>query len=213
VIGAKWIDETQKWQVSIRRTDGRELVVSNRIETAGEIGETLVEECDIFINATGFVNDWRWPSIPGRQRFLGEMLHSAAWDRQTNLRGKTVALIGNGSSGIQILPAIIDEVDKVYLFIRSPTWVTAPFAQKYAGKEGSNFHFSAAQQKRWAENPDEYLKYRREVEAELSDRFRLYLKDAQEQKVAKDFSVQQMSAKLATKPEILKLLLPTFAVG
>jgi cation diffusion facilitator CzcD-associated flavoprotein CzcO len=51
VIGARWIQETQKWQVISKRTDGRRNVVSSFGITDGEIGEDIVEECDIFINA------------------------------------------------------------------------------------------------------------------------------------------------------------------
>lgn len=213
VLGAKWIEEKQKWEVQVRKTDGRDLVVCSRGITDGEVGETFVEECDVFINATGFVNDWKWPDIPNRDKFQGQMLHSAAYDTKANLVGKTVALIGNGSSGVQILPAIIDQVEKVYVYIRSPTWVTAGFAQKFAGPGGSNIIFTNEQKHHWAENPGDYLKYRKDVENELNGRFRLYLKDSAEQQVAKDFSLKQMESKLAAKPDLLKLLLPDFAVG
>ncbi|KAK5447970.1 hypothetical protein LTS15_009469 [Exophiala xenobiotica] len=110
VLGAKWIEEKQKW----------DHVVCSRGITDGEVGETFVEECDVFINATGFVCDWKWPDIPNRNQFQGQMLHSAAYDTKANLVGKTVALIGNGSNGVQILPAIIDQVEKVYVYIHVP---------------------------------------------------------------------------------------------
>lgn len=129
VVSAKWIEARQKWQVEVVRTDGRELMTSNRHSREGEAGETWLEECDVFINATGCFNDWKWPAIPGREAFKGDMLHSAQWPRDHSLKGKTVALIGNGSTGVQILPAILDEVEKIYVFIRSKTWITAGFAQ------------------------------------------------------------------------------------
>ncbi|KAH8798518.1 steroid monooxygenase-like protein [Xylogone sp. PMI_703] len=213
ITGAKWIEEKQKWEVSIRRTDGRDLIVSNRTDSAGEVGETKIEECDVFINATGYVNDWKWPAIPNRESFRGSMYHSAAWDPKADLKGKTVALIGNGSSGVQILPAIIDDVEKVYVFIRSPTWITAGFAPKHAGPSGENVVFTQEQKQRWAENPEEYLLYRKEVEAELNARFRLYLKDTTEQANAKAFSIKAMTEQLAPKPELIARLVPDFAVG
>ena len=39
------------------------------------------------------------------------------------------------------------------------------------------------------------------------------MKYSAEQQVAKDFAIKQMTAKLAKKPELLKMLLPEFAVG
>ncbi|OAL18058.1 hypothetical protein AYO22_10980 [Fonsecaea multimorphosa] len=213
IVGAMWQPDRQRWHVTVRRTDGRDLVVSSRTEADTEAGETFVEECDIFVNACGYVNDWRWPSIPGRLEFEGKMYHSAAWDPKADLIDQTVALIGNGSSGIQILPSIIDKAKKVYVFIRSPTWITAGFASKFAGPGGSNVIFSEEQKKHWADNPEAYLAYRKEVEMELNSRFRLYIKDTEDQKNAQKFSTKAMVDKLSQKPELAKLLLPDFAVG
>lgn len=213
VIGAKWIEDRQKWEVQIVQTDGRELMVSNRVNQDGENGEPFTEECDIFINAGGCFNDWKWPNISGRESFKGELLHSAVWPKETDLSGKTVALIGNGSTGVQILPAILDQVKKVYVYIRSKTWITAGFAQKFAGPNGTNVIFSPEQKHRWEDHPEEYLEYRKAVESELNSRFRLYLKDSPEQKEARAFSIQQMTEKLVGKPEITEKLLPDFDVG
>jgi cation diffusion facilitator CzcD-associated flavoprotein CzcO len=66
-------------------------------------------------------------------------MHSAAWNTETDLIGKTVAVLGCGSSGIQIVPTIQPHVKHLTTFIRSPTWITAGFAQKFAGPGGTNF--------------------------------------------------------------------------
>lgn len=188
-------------------------MASNRYTHEGEEGEPWIDECDIFINATGCFNDWKWPNIQNRESFQGQLIHSAIWPSDVSLAGKTVALIGNGSTGVQILPAILDQAKKIYVFIRSKTWVTAGFAQKFAGPGGSNLIFSEEQKQRWAEYPEEYLAYRKAVESELNSRFRLYLKHSKEQTEAREFSVNQMADKLSAKPEILDYLLPNFAVG
>jgi cation diffusion facilitator CzcD-associated flavoprotein CzcO len=214
IIGARWQEEDKKWQVEIVRTDGRQLMVSNRKDKEGEVGEPFIEECDVLVNGTGCFNDWKWPHIPGRDLYSGTMVHSAAWpDQGLDLKGKTVALIGNGSTGVQILPAILDQVEKVYVFVRSRTWVTASFAQKFAGPNGENLFFSEDQMKRWNENPAEYLAYRKEVEAELNGRFKLYLKHSKEQKEALEYSTTQMKEKLSSKPQLRESLIPEFAVG
>lgn len=36
------------------------------------------------------------------------MLHSANWDKTVSLKGKRVAVIGSGSSAVQIIPNILD---------------------------------------------------------------------------------------------------------
>jgi len=49
-------------------------------------------------------SNWRWPDIPGLFTFEGKLLHSAKWDNSYDYNGKVVAVIGNGSSAIQIVP-------------------------------------------------------------------------------------------------------------
>lgn len=72
------------------------------------------DEYDILVNGSGFFNNWKWPNAADRSKFKGRLLHTAAWpdDADADLDGKTVALIGNGSSGVQVLPAIIERVKK-----------------------------------------------------------------------------------------------------
>lgn len=50
-----------------------------------------------------------------------------------------MAVVGTGSSGVQVIPCIAPDVAQLYTWIRSPTWITAGFAQKYAGPGGTNF--------------------------------------------------------------------------
>ena len=126
-----------------------------------------------------------------------------------------MALIGNGSSGIQILPSIIDKVEKAIVYIRSPTWVTTWLAERFAGPGGSNLVFSEEQKQKWVDNSDEYLEYRKQVEDSMSARFRLYMKGSKIQEVARKFSEHQMISKLEKggRPDLVKFLLPTFEVG
>lgn len=199
------------------KTDGRELVISSSGITEGETGETFVEECDIFINSSGFFNQWKWPAVSGRETFTGRSLHSAAWpeDGDKDIDGKTVSLIGNGSSGVQILPAIINRVKKVYVHIRSATWITTGIAEKFAGPNGTNLWFSEEQKKEWEEKPEEYLAYRKMIEDSMNSRFTLYIDHTPEQKAARIFSENEMKAKLTSggKEALLERMMPDFAVG
>lgn len=79
VIGAVW-DKTE-WVVTI---------LNKKDHTVFE------KRSDFLINASGVLNKWKWPAIPGLQSFQGKLLHSAAWDDSVDLSGKRVGLIGNG---------------------------------------------------------------------------------------------------------------------
>lgn len=67
------------------------------------------------------------------------MFHTANYKDGYDLEGKTVAVIGAGSSGIQTVSAIYPQVERLYTWVRSETWITAAIGQKFASKEGHNF--------------------------------------------------------------------------
>src|SRR5580704_694857 len=63
------------------------------------------------------------PDVPGRERFRGKTLHSARWDHDYSLAGKTVAVVGTGASAIQIIPSIASDVGRMHVFQRTASWV------------------------------------------------------------------------------------------
>lgn len=115
--------------------------------------------------------------------------------------GEPVVLIGNASSGVQVLPAIHDSVKKVYVFMRNPTWIALSFTSKYARPDGRNFDSSEEQKQRWDEQPDDYLAYRKEVEAQFS--IPTLSKGHTGEKSRQRILGEANSEKLATRPELL----------
>ncbi|KAF8759819.1 L-lysine 6-monooxygenase (NADPH-requiring) [Rhizoctonia solani] len=86
----------------------------------------------IVISAVGYFNHPRWPDVPGRETFEGDLLHAQMWDHSVPLSGKRVALIGNGCSGAQILPVISeDSSTKVTNFCRTPSWFVPRYMTEY----------------------------------------------------------------------------------
>lgn len=123
-------------------------------------------------------------------------MHTAAWDTEYNLKDKKVMVIGAGSSAAQVVPNIQPHVRELHSFIKSPTWITAGFAQRFAGPDGGNFQCesydtchpmdrmltnrktdSDAQKAQLRDNPKLYLEYRKMVEGEIGRRFRFLMKD------------------------------------
>ncbi|KAJ9664515.1 hypothetical protein H2198_000166 [Neophaeococcomyces mojaviensis] len=198
VKAARWDEERSIWTIKVEDT------------TTGTITE---DWCHFMISGSGILNNWKWPDIPGLRTFKGELLHSAAWDEKADYKGKTVAVLGCGSSGVQIVPTIQPDVKQLVTFIRTPTWITAGFAQSKAGPGGSNFSFSEEQKSKFRNDPSAYLGYRKEIEAELNGRFKFIIKDSPEQEEAVRFSVNEMKSKLGEDSPLLKYLIPTFSVG
>ncbi|EMD34222.1 hypothetical protein CERSUDRAFT_117119 [Gelatoporia subvermispora B] len=79
---------------------------------------------EVLISAVGLLMDPRYPSdLEGRERFEGDLFHSARWDHGVDLKNKRVAVIGNGCSGAQLIPEIVKEPGiNVVNFCRTPSW-------------------------------------------------------------------------------------------
>jgi cation diffusion facilitator CzcD-associated flavoprotein CzcO len=78
-----------------------------------------------FVAATGVLSVPYYPELPGREDFRGESYHTGLWpDAPVEFAGKRVAVIGTGSSGVQVIPAIAGEVASLTVYQRTPNWCT-----------------------------------------------------------------------------------------
>ena len=106
----RYDEESSAWVSTLRLPDGSE--------------ETLVT--DVVITAVGAFTTPKWPPIAGLRDFDGPVIHTSQWDPSVELAGKHVAVIGNGASAMQLVPAIADTVGTLTVFQRSRQWA-APF--------------------------------------------------------------------------------------
>ncbi|KAL4876539.1 hypothetical protein BJY04DRAFT_231557 [Aspergillus karnatakaensis] len=165
----------------------------------------FVDTCDILINASGILNSWRWPNIPGIEEYKGTLVHTANWDDKIDLTGKHVGLIGNGSSAIQVLPAILPTVSKVTTFIRSPTWVSP-----VKGLESRTF--TEEEKHAFATDSAKLTEYRRGIERGMSAQWAVFLRHTEEQRSTKEYMTAQLKDKLQNT-HLENLLIPAWSVG
>src|SRR5580698_6275980 len=91
VTSAVWDDLTGTWLVGA--ADGTEV------------------RARFVVAATGVLSIPYIPDVEGRDSFRGHQFHTGLWPDQTvDFTGKRVAVIGTSSSGVQVVPAIADEV-------------------------------------------------------------------------------------------------------
>jgi cation diffusion facilitator CzcD-associated flavoprotein CzcO len=65
------------------------------------------------------------PDVPGRDDFRGVQHHTGRWPAEpVDVTGKRVAVIGTSSSGVQVVPTILDDVAEVTVFQRTANWCT-----------------------------------------------------------------------------------------
>lgn len=75
------------------------------------------------IAATGVLHHPRYRDIEGLDSFDGALFHSSRRDHDVRLDGARVGVLGTGSTGVQIVTAVVDRVGKLALFQRTPQWV------------------------------------------------------------------------------------------
>lgn len=79
--------------------------------------------CRFLVMATGNLSAARDPQFPGLDDFGGEWVQASHWpDRDVQLEGRRVGVIGTGSSGIQVISTIASVVDHLTVFQRSPNF-------------------------------------------------------------------------------------------
>jgi cation diffusion facilitator CzcD-associated flavoprotein CzcO len=82
-----------------------------------------VFEADAVVVAAGQLNQPSVPPLPGLDRFAGHSFHSARWDHDYDLRGKRVAVVGNGASAVQFVPPIAGVASRLTVFQRTGNWM------------------------------------------------------------------------------------------
>ena len=74
-----------------------------------------------FVMATGCLSDRQVPNFAGLESFRGDWYHTGAWPHEgVDFTGKRVAVIGTGSSGIQSIPLIAKQAERLYVLQRTP---------------------------------------------------------------------------------------------
>lgn len=107
VISADYDAAASCWQLRVRASDGREHVRTSQV----------------VISAVGALNRPYVPTIDGADTFLGEAFHTARWPEGIELAGRKIALIGSGSSGVQVSRTLGAEGASLTVFQRTPHWI------------------------------------------------------------------------------------------
>jgi cation diffusion facilitator CzcD-associated flavoprotein CzcO len=94
----------------------------------------LTDTADILIAATGVLHHPRLPAIEGMGSFRGALFHSARWDHGVPLDGQRIGVIGNGSTGVQIISALAGRAGLIEHYQRTAQWIM-PVENGYFSEE------------------------------------------------------------------------------
>ncbi|KAK9462383.1 uncharacterized protein V1516DRAFT_670121 [Lipomyces oligophaga] len=200
VVAAEWNGELGKWRVTTENTATR---------------EQSQELADIVVDCSGLLNKWRWPEIAGRENFKGHMVHSARWDEKHSYAGENVCIIGNGASGIQLLPQLVEATGgnkTVVNLIRNPTWILENFGLEFT-PDGHNFTFSEEEKQKFRDQPQVHRQYRHDLELSSNKRFPGLHKDSPEQEALRIKVTESMKQRLGYDESLIAKLIPNYHVG
>ena len=103
VTAAHYDEDTRSWTITLE--DG------SRFRTR------------FLITAIGPLSTPTLPRIEGRDSFKGESFHTARWPHEpVDFKGKRVAVIGTGATGVQTIQTIAKDVGHLTVFQRTPNW-------------------------------------------------------------------------------------------
>jgi len=107
-------------------------------------GDDAKYQAQFLVAATGVLSVPHFPDVPGREAFRGESYHTGQWPTDpVAFAGKRVAVVGTGSSGVQIIPEIADEVATLTAYQRTANWCTplnnAPITPEEQAKLRADF--------------------------------------------------------------------------
>ncbi|KAL8279791.1 hypothetical protein RQP46_007886 [Phenoliferia psychrophenolica] len=104
VVSADWNDTTSLWTVGTR--DARSLT------------------CRYLVTALGLLATAHIPKLEGSELFQGEVYHTAAWPSTFDFSSKRVGVIGNGSTGVQVITELSKTSKHLTSFQRHPQFCT-----------------------------------------------------------------------------------------
>ncbi|KAM5490130.1 hypothetical protein MaudMau93_002697 [Microsporum audouinii] len=198
VTGAYWEESHGQWRVTL-------------IQTAPDGSQKNIEEkCHVLLNASGFLNGYKWPDIPGLSKFKGRMIHTAAWpkDYQTEKwKGESVAVIGSGASSIQTVPGMQPHVKHMDIFIRTGTWFAT-----IAGNKGDNSAYSDEEKMRFRSSPEALIEHCKSWEDQINSIWGMFYSGSPAQEAVRQQYEKRMIESIKDE-RLLKGFMPSFGVG
>lgn len=118
LVSASWDEQRAVWRVEVKALHERQSF-----------------DARYLVTALGLLTSQKYPDIPGISDFKGIKVHTGAWSDDIDLRDKQVGIIGNGSSGVQVITEIAGKVKSLTSFQRRPQYTVpsgdGPVTEEY----------------------------------------------------------------------------------
>jgi acetone monooxygenase (methyl acetate-forming) len=120
IDAAHWNESTRRWDITTQH--GERIDAQYLVCCLGMLSAPLSER------------------FPGQSSFKGQIHHTALWPKEgVDLKGKRVAVIGVGATGIQVIQTIAPQVGSMTVFARTPQYVIPMRNPKYTDEDWAGY--------------------------------------------------------------------------
>ena len=207
IAGCWWDPTLSKWKVKVQ-------IVEPKLDWSStaplNVLEEFWDECDFLEHATGILNRWDYPKIPGLDKFKGRVVHTAGWPsdyQEEKWKGQRVAVIGSGASSVQTVPTMQPHVSHLDVFVRTPIW----FIQ-IADNFGNNHEYSVEERADFRAHPEKLVAHIKAAESFFNARWNHNLVGTREQKEIKAM-VEKRMREMIKDDKIYEKITPDFPVN
>jgi 4-hydroxyacetophenone monooxygenase len=107
--------ESATWDAAQKRWE----IVTKDVNT----GQIQPYTADIMVSASGVFHTPNIPDLDGLEAFDGKIFHTTQWDHSVDIDGLRIGLIGNGSTGVQLMPQLARKASRLSVFQRTASWM------------------------------------------------------------------------------------------
>lgn len=209
VVKAEWHDLEGLWHVTLR----------NRKDSS-----TFVDKCNVLINGSGVLTKWKWPDIEGLHDFKGVLAHSANWPQDLDWADKRVAVIGTGSSSIQMVPEIAKTASELTVMMRNNTYIAPPFGANAQNTEADpeaqdpaaagKHHYTEKEKQRFREDREYHLRYRVGIERGIANGgWTMFERGSELNVFVKGAMQESMRQRLGDRDDLKERIIPSWSPG
>lgn len=184
VVSATWSDEKKLYTLAF--ADGR------------------LAEFEIVISCVGFLNDPLIPHGIDLNTYPGLAFHSSRWRDDIDMSGKSVGVVGTGSSAAQLIVEAAKVARSVTVFQRSPTWVLPKRNRPFTAKQRARYRH------RWQYRLKFLKEFMRVEHIKLGNPERL---GSRMNRRIQALGEKHLATSLAGRPDLIARLTPDHPIG
>jgi len=195
VVSGQYNENDGHWMLTLRNRDGT--------------SDQLVVQA--LISAVGQLNNPNYPDIENLDVFKGHSWHTARWNKDAELQGKRVGVIGTGASGFQAIQKIAEVASELTIFQRTPPWVRHTPGYNSLMKEGSRWLFvNLPNYHRWLRVYRMWVGMGRRAYTEVDPNWSHPVSMSMKNEELRQLMVSHLEKSLADRPDLLRKMTPDY---